>query len=153
MAMYALAVTPLIHSQHQSQPDISQVWYVDDATAAGKLVPLLLWWKHLLTCGPMYGYFPNAAKTCLIVKPDQLDSAQTLFKGTNIKISCEGQHHLGAAIGTRAFTEEYVSRKVQLWSEEICTLSYIAQSYPHSAYSAFTHSVKHQWNYVMHTIK
>ena len=76
------------------------MWYADDATAGGKLVSLLRWWKHLLAYGPMYGYFPNAAKTCLIVKPDQLNCAQTLFNGTNVQISCEGQRHLGAAIGT-----------------------------------------------------
>ena len=35
MAMYAIAVTPLINHLHQLQPDISQVWYADDATAAG----------------------------------------------------------------------------------------------------------------------
>ena len=75
------------------------MWYADDATAAGQLSPLLLWWKHLLTYGPMYGYFPNVAKTCLIVKPDQLDS---IFNGINIQMFCEGQHHLGAAIGTRS---------------------------------------------------
>ena len=87
MAMYALAVTPLIRSLRQSQPDVSQVWYADDATAGGQLASLLHWWKYLLTYGPMYGYFPNAAKTCLIVKPDQLNFAQTLFNGTNIQIS------------------------------------------------------------------
>ena len=59
----------------------------------------------------LYGYFPNTAKTWLIVIPDQLDSAQTLFKGTNIQISCEDQRHLGAAIGTRAFTENMFPRK------------------------------------------
>jgi len=90
---------PLIHSLCQSHPDVSEVWYTDDATAGGQLVSLLNWWKHLLACGPIYGYFPNAAKTCLIVKPDQFDSAQTLFNGTDIQISCEGQSHLGAAIG------------------------------------------------------
>jgi len=65
MAMYALAVTPLIR-----QPDISQVWYADDATAAGKLRSLFEWWKQILHQGPCYGYFPKAAKTCVIVKPD-----------------------------------------------------------------------------------
>ena len=84
MAMYALAVTPLIRSLRQSQPDVSQVWYADDATAGGQLASLLHWWKHLLAYNPMYGYFPNVAKTCLIVKPDQLNFAQTLFNGTNI---------------------------------------------------------------------
>ena len=69
---------------------------------------------YLLAYGPMYGYYPNAAKTCLIVKPDQLNLAQTLFNGTNIQISCKGQRHLGAAIGTRSFTESYVSNKVKM---------------------------------------
>ena len=38
--------------------------------------------------------------------------AQTLFSDTNIQIPCEGQCHLGAAIGTRSFTESYVSKKI-----------------------------------------
>ena len=45
MAMYAIAVTPLINHLHQSQPDISQGWFADDATAAGQLKPHLQWWK------------------------------------------------------------------------------------------------------------
>ena len=73
MAMYVLAVIPLIRSLRQSQPDVSQVWYADDVTAGGQLASSLHWWKHLLAYGPMYCYFPNAAKTCLIVKPDQLN--------------------------------------------------------------------------------
>ena len=60
---------------------------------------------------------------------------------------------MGAAIGTRSFTESYVSNKVKMWSEEILSLSNIAETHPHSAYSAFTHSIKHRWNYVMRTIE
>ena len=45
MAMYALAVNPLIHSLCQSQPDVSQVWYADDATVGGQLALLLyMYW-------------------------------------------------------------------------------------------------------------
>ena len=40
-----------------------------------------------------------------------------------------------------------------MWSEEILALSNIAQTHPHSTYSAFTHSIKYCWNYVMHTIE
>ena len=43
MAMYALAVTPLINSLRYHQPDVSQAWFADDATAAGQLTPLLQW--------------------------------------------------------------------------------------------------------------
>ena len=44
---------------------------------------------------------------------------------------------MGTAIGTRSFTEEYVSKKVKLWCDEILTLSTIAKTHPHSAYDAF----------------
>ena len=79
MAMYALAVTPLIQALRRHQPDVSQVWYADDATAAGKLQSLSEWWKHILHLGPCYGYFPKAAKTCVIVKPELLDSAREIL--------------------------------------------------------------------------
>jgi len=82
--------------------------------------------------------FPKGAKTCVIVKPQSLDSAKKIFKGSGIQVTAHGQHHLGAAIGSRCFAEEYVAEKVQLWSEEICTLSSFAQTHPHRAYSAFT---------------
>ena len=65
MVMYAIAVNPLINHLHQSQPDISQVCY---ATAVG----LLQWWKLVSSTGPCYGYFPNAIKTYLIVKPQYI---------------------------------------------------------------------------------
>ena len=42
--------------------------------------------------------------------------------------------------------EEYVSKKVKLWCDEILTLSNIAKTHPHSAYAAFVHGVLHKWN-------
>ena len=121
MAMYVLAVTPLIDLLHHHHPNVSQAWFVDDATAAGQLTPLLQWWKQLLSLGPLYGYHPNAAKPYLIVKPQLYDSAKQIFQGTNIQ-TCHGQRHPGAAIGTQLFTEEYVSKKVKVWSDKVLYL-------------------------------
>ena len=42
---------------------------------------------------------------------------------------------------------------LRMRSEEILTLSNIAETHPHSACIAFTHHVMHRWNYVMHTIE
>ena len=58
-------------------------------------------------------------------------------------MTCHGQCHLGAAaaIGTQLFTEEYVSKKVKIWSDEILTLSSVAETHPHSTYCAFVHDV------------
>ena len=83
MAMYALTVTPLINSLYHHQPDVSQAWLADDTTDAGQLTPLLCWWKQLLSLGPLYGYYPNATETYLIVKPQLYDSVKQLFQDTN----------------------------------------------------------------------
>ena len=70
MVMYALAATPLIRRLKEIKSDVKQVWFADDATAAGKLQALLQWWQHLTVIGPSFGYYPNARKTHLVVKPD-----------------------------------------------------------------------------------
>ena len=152
MSMYALAVVPLIRKLHSTVPDASQVWFADDATAVGPVSKLLEWWHHLVSVGPAFGYFPNSSKTFLIVKPEFLSQAESLFVNTNITVTVQGQRHLGAALGSRAFAEEYVSRKVTDWIDEISQLSEIAQTRPHSAYCAFTHGLIGRWIYVMRTI-
>ena len=63
MAMYALAVLPLIHSAH---PAVSQVWYADDATGVGTCSSLRKWWDTLSKLGPLFGYNPSALKTYII---------------------------------------------------------------------------------------
>ena len=41
MAMYALAVVPLIRQLRTVVPDVRQVWFADDATAVGSLSSIL----------------------------------------------------------------------------------------------------------------
>ena len=72
--------------------------------------------------GPSYGYFPKAAKTYAIVKPELLDSSREIFEVSGIQVTANGQRHLGAAIGLCSFAEGYVAEKVKLWSEEIPAL-------------------------------
>ena len=50
--------------------------------------------------GPDYGYFPNASKTCLIVKEGLEDQATSAFDGTQVSITSEGKKYLGSALGT-----------------------------------------------------
>ena len=58
-----------------------------------------------------------------------------MFGNTDIKITAVGKPHLGAALGSLAFTEAYVRDKVELWSQELLRLSSIAETYPHEAYA------------------
>ena len=80
MPMYALATIPLIKLQ---SVDVKQVWYADDASAAGKITRLHKWWNHLTTIGPCFGYFANATKTWLVIKEKHLTTATALFANTS----------------------------------------------------------------------
>ena len=77
MAMFALATVSLIHSVAIS--GATQAWFADDAASGGKLSKLRQWWDALSVVGPRYRYYPNAMKTYLLVKPDQLAEAQHIF--------------------------------------------------------------------------
>ena len=150
MAMYAVAITPLIRRLEDSET--KQVWYADDATAGGSLNHLKAWWDRISAVGPDYGYHPNASKTWLIVKEASLEEATAVFQGTGVSITAEGKRHLGAAIGTSSFVENYVRRKVTGWVHEVERLSSIANTQPHAAYAAFTHGLISKWTYLARTI-
>ena len=143
MAMYAIAVTPLIH--RLKFVATKQVWFADDATAGGKLINLREWWDCLTNIGPDYGYFPNASKTWLIVKEGYKNEAASLFEGTQVAITEEGKKYLGSAIGKQTFIESYVQQKVATWIDELERLSSIAITQPHAAFAAFTHGLTSRW--------
>ena len=97
MAMYALALVPLIDRLYGLA---KQVWYADDAAAAGLLTDLRAWWDLLCDIGPQYGYFVNSSKTLLIDKEVHLAQACSIFADTGIQITSEGRHYLGSAVGS-----------------------------------------------------
>ena len=151
MAMYALAVTPLIRAV--STPGAEQVWFADDATAGGHLDKLRTWWDHVADKGPAFGYHANSSKSWLVVKEEHLPKAESIFAETGIHITCTGRRHLGAALGTPEFVEEYVMEKVAAWKTELERLSLIARSEPHAAFSAFTHGLTGHWMYFLRAIE
>ncbi len=131
--------------------DIFQVWYADDECASGQIERLHAWWQTLASEGPKYEYFPNAAKTWLVVKPECLQSASTTFAQSGIKITAEGRPYLGSAIGSDTYIKSFSVDKISEWSVKLEKLSLIAHSHPHAAYSAFIHGVSSDWTYLMRT--
>ena len=87
---------------------MKQIWYADDAAAAGQLSNLRIWWNLLCDVGPQFGYFVNSAKTFLIVKEAHLPLAHSIFYDTGVQFTTEGRLNLGAAIGTSDFVNSYV---------------------------------------------
>ena len=110
MPIYALGVLPLI--QAVGVDGATQSWFADDSGAGGKLVKLRQWWDLLVEKGPSYGYYPNAEKTVLSVKPELYADAVQIFDGTGVTINTNGCRYLGAAIGSTDFTTAYVDGKI-----------------------------------------
>ena len=150
MAMYAIASVPLI--QKISTENAPQVWFADDATSGGKLIAIRDWWDKLSLKGPDYGYYTNGPKSSLYVKAAHIEEARRLFDNTGIKITTVGTRHLGSALGSDDFIQEFVRAKVEKWTSELERLSKIAQSEPHAAYCAYTHGFAAQWSYICRAI-
>ena len=150
MAFYALATVPLADAC--SVKDLNDVWFADDASASGWLRSLRVWWSNLCSIGPSYGYFPNAEKSWLVVHEDKLEEAQDVFADTEIQISTSGRRELGSPIGSRSFIEDYVSKQVDVWTDELRRLCSIARSQPQAAYCAFCQRLRSKWLYLTRTI-
>jgi len=75
-----------------------------------------------------------------------------LFANTNLQITARGQRHLGAALGSREFADEYATSKIESWTREVSALAEVAASKSHAAYFAFTHGMIGHWVYYMRTI-
>ena len=74
--------------------------YADDLAGGSKLQNLRDWWDRCVKFGPAIGYYPKAEKSWLIVKPDKLEDAKTVFHGTGVNITVEGKKYLGGFMGT-----------------------------------------------------
>lgn len=157
MAMYALSTRPLINSLKETRgmdENFKQVWYADDSTGAGKLEKLKRWWQHLKEEGPAYGYFPKPTKTHLIVKNlEDLERAQLLFAGDGVKVTIDGERHIGAVVGSDEFRKEYIAKKVEKWVKDVEELTEIAKDEPQIALSAFNTGLSQRWKFVQRTVK
>ena len=74
------------------------------------------------------------------------------FKETAINETVQGQGHLGAAIGSREYVEEYVNDKVTDWISEITKLAEFVVTQPQASYAAYTFGLKHRWTYFLRTL-
>ena len=75
------------------------------------------------------------------VKPEKEGWAKEMFAGTGINITTEGRKHLGAALGSRSYLEQYVGGKVEDWVGGVTRLAQFARSQPQA-----TVSDKNRWD-------
>ena len=75
-----------------------------------------------------------------------------MFRDTAINVTVGGHKHLGAALGSRSFLEEYVGEKVDEWVNEVTKLADFAISQPQACIAAFTFGLRHHWIYFLRTL-
>ena len=129
----------------------TQVWYADDALAAGGLTKLRTWWDRISSFGPAFGYHANACKTWLVVKKLHLSKASVLFSDTEVQITTQGPPYLGAPLGSEAFTRKFILMKIKDWHDQLLKLVNIAVTQPHATYFAFVHGFVHKITFLSRT--
>ena len=147
MAVYAVAITPLIRQLAESCPEATQLWYADDDAAVGRIAALAQYWRRLKEKGPAFGYYPKASKTILITKPDKLQAATEQFAGTGIEVTVDGSPYLGGAVGSADFCRRRQRKQAEGWISQIEVLSGMAVTQPQAAYAVFTQGLSSQWLY------
>ena len=90
MPAYAVRIVPMLSILKDESKSTKQIAYADYLGGAGLLVNLRQWWNNIERTGPLFGYFPKASKSWLIVKDSKLEEAKKIFEGTGIKITTTG---------------------------------------------------------------
>ena len=80
-----------------------------------------------------------------------VEQAKEIF-GDDVKVTCEGQRHVGAALGTKDFKQKVVSAKVEEWVEDVRQLATVAVEEPQAALCAFNTAMAHRWVFLQRTV-
>ena len=110
MATYGVGNTSLFIS---SRNKTNQVAFADDLSSVKKLIHLRARWNTITTYGLPLGYFSNASKTWIVIKPLLHYKATQIFDSTGMKIMIDGGTHLDGFIGLQEAEEQYVIDKVR----------------------------------------
>ena len=94
--IYDIAISPSV--KELSEEKVKQVWIANDAAAAWEVKDLMKWYENVVRIGPKYRYMVNAAKSWLILNPNQ---KQEPFQNTYVQITYQGATDLGGGIGTQ----------------------------------------------------
>eukprot|EP00117_Sycon_ciliatum_P044984 scpid106874/ scgid32380/ len=138
MALYAVAIVPLIRQLGESNPSVSQNWNADDDSAGGRLTYLSSYWNDVNRIGPGYSYHPNPRKSVLLVKPEHEEEARRIFTASGVVVKTSGNRHLGSAIGSDAFCSGFMTHRVEKWKKALDDLSSMALTQLQVAFAVFT---------------
>jgi hypothetical protein len=122
---------PLASKMHEEIPKALQLWYCDDAGAAGKAMLNAWCLDFLVKFGPPYGFFPNPGKLYYVCKAEDELAACQAFESFGLEINySRGQWYLGGFIRSAQRKKEWLGKLVSKWVSAVKALSIIAEHYP-----------------------
>lgn len=148
--MYAVGTLQLIRSL--KKPHWRQNWYADDSACVGKLSQIREWFDLLQEEGPKWGYYPEPAKSFLVIKSGLEDQSRAIFGDLNVKI-VHSHRFLGGVIGSPSQKKEYVRKKVQQWLEYTEKFAVAAQKSPQAVHTVFTKSLQFEWAFTQRVVE
>jgi hypothetical protein len=149
MSLYRVALMPLMSKMCEEFPEALQLWYCNNAGAAGKALPNAQCLDFLVKFGPPYGSFPEPGKSYYICKAEDEPAACQAFESFGLEINySRGQQYPGGFIGSAQQKEEWLEELVRKRVSAVKTLSVFAERYPQTAYAGFTFCLQNEWQYV-----
>ena len=148
MVLYGIALLPLAEALRAAEPAVIQPWYADDAAAQGKAADLSAWLTRLKEEGRCRGYFPEPAKSILLIHPGSNAAATRLPLASFELVERPGHRYLGGFLGSAKARDEWLQPQLEAWADGVARLAMVARRYPHSAYSGLAHSLQSEWQYL-----
>ncbi len=88
MSLYGVTLMPIASKMHEAIPKALQLWYCNNAGAAGKAIMPNAWClDFLVKFGPPHGYFPKPGKLYYICKVKDKPTARQAFESFGLKIN------------------------------------------------------------------
>ena len=111
MVLYALALIPLAEELRAAVPTVMQPWYADDMAMAGRVDGIAACMTLLLKRDPDRGYYPEPAKSVLVVPAAEQTRAKAALEAFDFTYT-SGSRYLGGYIGDGQELQEWLQPKV-----------------------------------------
>jgi hypothetical protein len=151
MVGYGVGVLPLIRRLKEEFPHMKQPWYADDAGAGADFADIFAFFERLKEIGPLYGYYPEASKSILVVRPQNLEAAKEHFASQQFRITT-GERYLGGYIGAREDQDAWIEGKATSWTAAVKELAKVAVRFPQSAYAGLQKSLQQEWQFLQRVV-
>ena len=122
MIAYRIRILPLIKNLRREIPDVTQLWYADDAGALGTFTRLETYFDFLTRQGTGRGYPPELTKSVLIVRLKNIEAGKVFGRRHGFRV-CTGTHYIGCYIRDNDYKRDWLRERTLAWEKTINTIS------------------------------